>query len=366
MRILAKSRTIQLQVAAAGMHLSREFGRTIDAIRADGFKVDAEVEMLPKNDTPAAMAESVGRGVVGFTRAFERLKTDIVVVLGDRTEALAAAVAATLSGRILAHIHGGDKAEGGYDDSIRHAITKLAHLHFAATHESRNRIVKMGERKEYVRRVGSPALDEIRVRDLPSAATTKKKHGFPTDKPLILCVQHAIPTSPQTAGTEMDATLSALARLRLPTIVIYPNSDTGGRNIIKVIKSYERKQRTRRGSSAGWLKAYKSLPRDEYLAVMKAASVMVGNSSSGFIEAASFRLRVVNIGRRQTGRPPHNVIQAEHRWRDILQKVRKALAAGKLPFARNAYGDGHASPKIARNLETTALGPKLRRKLITY
>lgn len=370
MRRIARSRKLTLQVAAAGMHLAREFGRTIDNILADGFRVDARVPMLPGNDTPAAMAESVGQGVIGFTKAFQRLKSDVVVVLGDRTECFAAAVAATLSGRILAHIHGGDRSQWTFDEPMRHAITKLAHVHFAATRESARRIVRLGERKDRVFVVGAPGLDELNIPRLPSPSATKRKHGFPPRGPLILAVQHSISVKSWSAAAEITETLEALRKLSLPTVLIYPDSDAGGRAIIRVIKEYEgRKAFTRAG--ARWLKTYKSLPRDEYLAVMKAADVMAGNSSSGIIEAASFGLPVVNIGPRQKGRERSGNTIDVPASREMIFRALKTIFSDlktrkRLSIGKNVYGDGRASEKIVRVLERLDPWSDIRAKQITY
>ena len=382
MRAIRKSATLQLQIVAAGMHLSDEFGRTVEFMKADGLAPDARVEMLPKSDTAGAMAEAVGRGVVGFTRAFRRLRSDIVVVLGDRIEAFAAGTAATLSGKVLAHIHGGDTSEGGYDDYMRHAITKLAHIHFAATKGSARRIERLGERRGSGRNrtivvVGAPGLDEIRTTKLPSPAATKRRHGFDPRKPLILCVQHSISTEPENAARDMGETLAALAGLALPTVVVYPNSDAGGRGIIKVIKSYEGKRGIMPagvppgGRRRRWLVAYKSLPREEFMAAMKAAAVMVGNSSSGIIEAAAYGLPVVNVGRRQAGRErAGNTVDVAPRRGEIARAITRILSDSrfrrKLSTARNVYGDGRACERMVRVLEQIDTGPDLRRKQITY
>lgn len=368
MHAIAGKRGLELQVVAAGMHLSREFGRTVDDIAADGFEVAARVEMLPRADTRAAMAESVGRGIVGFTRAFETLESDIIVALGDRTEAFAAATAAVLSGRLLAHIHGGDRAEGGYDDYMRHAITKMAHVHFAATKGSAQRIERLGEPKSRILVTGAPGLDEIRATRLPSPTATKRRLGIRAEAPLILCVQHSISTHPETAAAEMTETLEALAGLALATVVVYPNSDAGGRAIIKVIESYERRFALARG---GWMLAYRSLPREEFLAVMKAAAVMVGNSSSGIIEAASFGLPVVNVGRRQAGRERSgNTVDVPHDKAAIARAVKRVLRnetlRKRLISAGNVYGDGRASGRIAEALAGLVIDEALFRKQITY
>ena len=362
MRLLKKSLRVTLQTVAAGMHLSKEFGHTIDDIAADGFEIAAQVPMLPANDTQTAMALAVGKGIIGFTKAFEKLESDIVVVLGDRIEAFAAATAAVLSGRALAHIHGGDRAEGGYDDYMRHAITKMAHLHFAATHGAARRIARLGERKEQIFTVGAPGLDEIRLSKLPSASVTKKKHGFGPRSPLILAVQHSISTHPETAAAEMRETLAALEALSLPTVLVWPNSDAGGRSIIKEIEGL---------NGAAWLRTYRSLPRMDFLELAKAATVMVGNSSSGIIEAASLSLAVVNVGRRQAGRERSgNTVDVPHERKRIEGTLRKIIENAeyrkRLTSVENVYGDGKASARIVDILESVEIGPELLVKRITY
>ncbi len=362
MRQVAANASLSLQVIAAGMHLSEEFGHTVDCITADGFRVDKLVEMLPAADTPAAMAESVGRGVIGFTGAFESLSSEIVVVLGDRTEAFAAAVAGALSARVVAHIHGGDRAEGGYDDYMRHAITKMAHLHFAATEGSARRVRRLGERADRIYVVGAAGLDEIRPSRLPGVSETKKKFGFAPRTPLIVAVQHSVSTRPASSSAEISETLEALEALSLPTVLVYPNSDAGGRSMIETIESFGPRR---------WLAVEASLSRDDFLALMKAASAMVGNSSAGIIEAASLRLPVVNIGRRQAGRERSgNVIDVPADRARIAEALRTAIydrvARQRLTSAKNIYGDGRASQRIVRILEQVEIGPDILAKQITY
>jgi UDP-N-acetylglucosamine 2-epimerase (non-hydrolysing)/GDP/UDP-N,N'-diacetylbacillosamine 2-epimerase (hydrolysing) len=362
MKRIAASSRLDLQVAAAGMHLAREFGFTVNDIIADGFEIGARVPMLPANDTAAAMAESVGKGVVGFIHAFEELGSEIVVVLGDRIEAYAAATAAALSGRVLAHIHGGDRAEAGFDDFMRHAITKLAHLHFAATEGSAKRIRRLGERSDRIFVTGAPGLDEIRPSKLPSATATKKRHGFAAREVLILVVQHSISTHPETAADEMNETLAALEELSLSTAVVYPNSDAGGRAIIGAIEAFGERP---------WLRTFRSLPRTDFLAMMKAASAMAGNSSSGIIEAASFHLPVVNIGRRQAGRERSgNTVDVAPNACKISAALRGAIfdeaVRERLSSVANVYGDGRASGRIVSVLEKLVVDRDLLVKQMTY
>jgi GDP/UDP-N,N'-diacetylbacillosamine 2-epimerase (hydrolysing) len=352
---------LELCLVVAGMHLSREFGYTITEIEKDGFPIAARVDMLPGDDTPAAMARSVGTGIIGMADAWVKLKPDIIVVLGDRTEPLAAAIAGAYMNIPLAHIHGGDVC-GNIDDAARHAITRFAHIHFPATKKSAGRIIKMGEEKWRVHTVGSPALDVILHETLLTRDILRRKLGFDLSDPFILLVQHPVTSLADEAPQQMRETLEAIVELGYPTVVIYPNSDAGGRRIIKVIKEFEKYP---------LIKAFKSLPRREYLSLMKLAAVIVGNSSSGIVEAPSFGLPAVNVGIRQEGRERGaNVIDVGHNKREIIGAIKQALTdkefrAG-VKKGRNPYGDGKASPKIAGILEQIEITPALLQKKITY
>ena len=243
MRAIQKHKKLQLQVMATGMHTLPEFGYTINEIRKDGFKIDSVVEMILDSDTRAGMSKSFGIGLSFMVHELERLKPDIVVVLGDRGEPLAMAIAAAHMGIPVAHIHGGDRAHGGdIDDTMRHAITKLAHIHFAATKESAQRILKMGEEKWRVHVVGAPGLDTIKSRMFLSPKETAKKFGLDLRKPIALVIQHPYMTTKEgqveLAAKQMRETMKAVEKIGQQTVVIYPNADAGGRAMISVIKNY--------------------------------------------------------------------------------------------------------------------------------
>jgi GDP/UDP-N,N'-diacetylbacillosamine 2-epimerase (hydrolysing) len=352
---------LELSLVVAGMHLSREFGYTVKDIEKDGFRIAARVNMLPADDTPAAMAASVGEGITGMARAWQKLKPEIIVVLGDRTEPLAAAIAGAYMNIPLAHVHGGDIC-GNIDDSARHAITKFAHIHFPASPQSSERIIKMGEEKWRVHMVGSPALDVILHESLLPAQTLAKKYALDLTDPLVLVVQHPVTSQADEASRQMRETLGAIVQLGYPAVVIYPNSDAGGRSIIEVIKKYEKYP---------FIKVFPSLPRREYLSLMKLAAVMVGNSSSGIVEAPSLGLPAVNIGIRQEGRERGaNVIDTGYDKKVIIKAVNKALTdtaflAG-VKKCRNPYGDGKASRRMAEILSKVEITPQLIQKKITY
>ena len=255
---------LQLLLIATGMHLSHEFGYTVQELEKDGFHIDAKVDMLLSNDTLSAMSKSIGIGIIGLSQTWEQVKPDMIVVLGDRVEPLAAAISGSYMNIPVAHIHGGDTGKGGLDESARHAITKFAHIHFPATRKSAERIISMGEDRWRVHTVGSPALDTILNEHLPPPKIIVKKLGLDLSRPVILVVQHPVTTQVEEASEQMGQTLQAIVEFQYPTIVIYPNSDAGGRMMIEIIKQYE---------GYSFIKTFKSLPRREYLSLMRVASV---------------------------------------------------------------------------------------------
>lgn len=353
---------LKLSLVVTGMHLSHEFGYTVNEIEKDGFAIDERVDMLLSSDTPDAMATSIGLGIIGMTRTWEHLKPDIILVLGDRVEPLAAAISGAYTNIPVAHVHGGDTGKGGLDESARHAITKFAHIHFPATDRSAERIIRMGEDEWRVHTVGSPALDVILNLPLLSSEAIEEKFGLDLSRPLVLALQHPVTTQVKEAAGQMRVTLEAIAEMGYPTILIYPNSDAGGRSMIGEIKKYE---------SHSFINTFKSLPRSEYLSLMNVASVMVGNSSSALIDAPSFGLPAVNIGIRQSGRERGmNVIDVGHNKRDIMKAMQKALTdqefSSELSTCENPYGDGKAGPRIAEVLSKLRITPQLLQKKINY
>jgi UDP-hydrolysing UDP-N-acetyl-D-glucosamine 2-epimerase len=262
----------------------------------------------------------------------------------------------------VAHIHGGDSAKGGLDESARHAITKFAHIHFPATRTSAERIIGMGEDEWRVHVVGSPALDTIINEPLLSSTALIEKFGLDLSRPLVLAVQHPVTTQVDDAPEQIRETLEAIVEMGHPTVLIYPNSDAGGRRMIEVIKEFE---------SYPSIKTFKSLPRIEYLSLMKVASVMVGNSSSALIDAPSFGLPAVNTGIRQEGRERgKNVIDVPHSKKEIMKAVGMALTGkeflAEVKKCQNPYGDGKTGPRIAEILSQVEITPELLQKKITY
>lgn len=361
LRAIKRHPRLSIALIVTGMHLSKEFGYTVREIKKDGFKIAAKIDVLHRKDTGAAMAKSIGKCIEKMAETLERLKPDFLVLLGDRSEMLAGSVAASYAGIPIAHIHGGESS-GSIDDLVRHAITKLAHIHFPATDESASRIMKMGEDASRVFVVGAPSLDTILNERLPTPAEISKKYGLNSSKPILLVVQHPVVTEADEAASQIKETLDAIVGLKYQTILIYPNADAGGRRMIKVIKRYERHP---------FIKSFKSTPYADYLALMRVADVIVGNSSSGIIEAPSFHLPAVNIGSRQKGRERSmNVIDVGHKKEEIIKAIKKALQDERFRAAvrkcRNPYGDGKAGIRIAETLSKIEITPKLIQKRIVY
>jgi GDP/UDP-N,N'-diacetylbacillosamine 2-epimerase (hydrolysing) len=282
-------------------------------------------------------------------------------VLGDRVEAFAAASACVLSNRVLGHLHGGERT-GGQDEAMRHAITKLAHLHFAATPGSGRRIVRMGENPDHVFVVGAPGLDVILNERPAGKKELRQAVDVDVSQAFLLVVQHSVSTTPEAGGRQFGATLEAVRRLDMPAVVIYPNSDAGNRRIVEQIE---------KAAQQGEVTAVRNLPRRLYLGLVRSAAAMVGNSSSGLLEAASYKTPTVNIGSRQQGRERGaNVIDAPHNAAAIVRAVRRALSETRfrrrLAQTVNPYGDGRASQRIVRVLRTIPLGKELLQKRIRY
>lgn len=349
---------LDCRLFVAGMHLSADFGRTMEAIEADGWPIAERVAMLEASDSPEAVATSTGRGVVGFARAYARQRPDLLVVLGDRFEMLAAAVAALPFALPVAHIHGGEASEGAMDNQIRHAITKLAHLHFASAPEHARRIAAMGEEAWRIHTVGAPGLDRLRTIALLSRGEVAEALGLPLAGPWLLVTFHPVTLESGDTAMHVDELLAALEKVDATLVVTYPNADTAGRTIIERIEEF-----AARGSH---VRLARSLGDRLYLSLLKHADAMVGNSSSGLIEAPSFALPVVNVGSRQRGRlRGANVIDVGPARDEVFQGIQAALAPGarrRLEGLPNPYGDGQAAARIVKVLREVALDARMIQK----
>jgi UDP-hydrolysing UDP-N-acetyl-D-glucosamine 2-epimerase len=350
---------LELLLFVAGMHLASEFGLTVRDIEADGFPISARVEMLGGGDTPEAVAAATGRGVAGFGEAFARLRPDLLVVLGDRFEMLAAAVAALPFALPVAHIHGGEVSEGAMDNQIRHAITKLAHLHFASAEPHARRIAAMGEEPWRIHTVGAPGLDRLATTEPLSRAALARELALPEAGPWLLVTFHPVTLEYRETAVHIDELLAAIEKTDGFVLITYPNADTSGRLIVERIEDFAGRHPRR-------CRLAKSLGERLYLSLLRHADLMIGNSSSGLIEAPSFGLPVVNVGARQRGRlRGANVIDVEPSREDILRGIEAAQAPAFRARARaaaNPYGDGHAAPRVVAVLHAVSLDARLVQK----
>ncbi|MGB9927143.1 MAG: UDP-N-acetylglucosamine 2-epimerase [Methanosarcina sp.] len=351
---------LTLEILATGMHLMEEFGSTIKEINKDGF-IHHTIEARYERDDRSSMVEFIGLLLQALPTKIKEINPDIILLLGDRGEMLAGAITGVYLGIPVAHIHGGE-VSSTVDDFTRHAITKFAHIHFPATKLSAQRILKMGELQEFIFITGAPGLDSILHEKLIEPEDIAHKYGLDISQPIIIVIQHPVSIEVEHAQDQMKETLEAIVDLKFQTLVLYPNSDAGGRKIIDVIKSYE---------SNSNIYTYKNIPRKEYLSLLNIASVLVGNSSSGIIESSSFKLPVVNIGTRQAGRErADNVIDADYERGDIKGKILKCLYdqdfKEKVKSCHNPYGDGKAGEKIATILSSIDITEKLLQKRLSY
>jgi UDP-N-acetylglucosamine 2-epimerase (non-hydrolysing)/GDP/UDP-N,N'-diacetylbacillosamine 2-epimerase (hydrolysing) len=352
---------LELQLIVTGMHLSPEFGITVREIEKDGFPVAEKVEMLLSSDTETAIATSMGLGMIGFAKAYERLKPNILLVLGDRFEILSAVAAAVPFKIPIAHIHGGESTEGAMDELFRHAITKMSHIHFPATELYKKRIIQMGENPEHVFCFGSPGLDNVNNLSLMGRKELFGELAIPRGKKTGIVTFHPATLDEKDSGCQMNELLKAISKFNdIFWVFTMPNADTGGRSIISTINEFVRKHPQK-------CKAFNSLGQVRYLSLLKHAAVMVGNSSSGIIESPSFALPVVNIGDRQAGRiHAKNVINVlECKKEKISKAIKKALSDEfkvSLKGLKNPYGEGNICKKVVKALKIILLEPALIKK----
>ena len=347
MREIEKTPGLKLCVAATGMHLSHEFGHTVDRIRDDGFSIAAEIETLTSSDTGVGTAKAIALGVIGFADAFSRIRPDLVMALGDRFETLAAAEAAMVMRIPIAHLCGGDVTEGALDDAMRHAITKMASLHFVTNAEAERRVWQLGEPRDRVFNVGSSGIDTIRhIEPLPRAAL-EADLGISFARRTVLVTFHPETLGARPATDDFDALLAALDALGGDTTRIFTlaNADPEGRAVNRHLRDYV----AGRADSV----AVASLGQQRYLSLMGEVDLVIGNSSSGLYEAPSFGVPTVDIGDRQKGRlRAASVFHAPAEPQAIGAAIAAALKRGKQPTV-NPYGDGHASEKIVKVLAAT-------------
>lgn len=348
MRDIQADDLLELQLVVGAMHLSPEFGETWRQIEGDGFRIDAKVEMLLSSNTAVGVVKSMGLGTIGFADALDRLRPDVLVVLGDRFEALAIAQAALIMQIPIAHIHGGEITEGAYDDSIRHAITKMARLHFVSAEPYRQRVIQMGEPPDSVFTVGAVGLDHMLRSSRMSLQELGRSLGFELKQPYFLVTYHPVTAGAEDPERSFKALLDALSKFpEYQVIITYPNADNGGRTIIPLLEDYAHKQPNR-------VLAIESLGFNRYLSAVSYAAAVVGNSSSGILEVPAFAVPTVDIGIRQQGRlASKSVLHCEVDSAAIQASLREALSSAFLSVVRNAenpYGQGDASTAIMKVL----------------
>lgn len=353
MKEIVADADLHLQVIATGMHLSPEFGLTYQQIEADGFTIDAKVEMLLSSDSPVGIAKSMGLGVIGFADTLDRLKPDILVLLGDRFEILAAAQVAMVLRIPIAHIHGGETTEGAFDEGIRHAITKMAQWHFVAAEPYRKRVVQMGEAPSRVFKFGAPGLDHLQNINWLNRIALEQSLAISFSSPTFLVTYHPATLSQQNPVAAMNELLAALDEFPGATIIFtYPNADTGGRALIEQINRWVVTNENR-------AKAFVSLGQHRYLSLMREVDVIIGNSSSGLTEAPALKKATVNIGDRQKGRlKASSIIDAVEEKKLIVAAINKALSdefCAGLPYTESLYGSGNVSHQIKNTLKVSAL-----------
>jgi GDP/UDP-N,N'-diacetylbacillosamine 2-epimerase (hydrolysing) len=350
----------ELQVIATGMHLSPEFGLTYKEIEKDGFGIDRKVEMLLSSDTPVGLAKSMGLGLIGFGDVLQQLKPDLMLVLGDRFEIFSAVSAALVARIPVAHLHGGESTEGAFDEAIRHSITKMSHLHFAATEDYRNRIIQLGEDPKYVFNVGATGVDNIKNLKLLDREALEAELSFKFGNRNLLVTFHPVTLENAASSHQFEQLLEALDGLQ-DTHVIFtqPNADTDGRIIMELIEDYVSRNK-------GEAIAFSSLGIQKYLSTMKQMDGVVGNSSSGLIEAPSFPVGTVNIGDRQKGRiRARSVIDCEPNSVSIKKAFQKLFSSEfqkELINIENPYGEGGAVKKIMEILKRTDSANLIKKK----
>jgi len=340
MKEIQNDTELDLQIIVTGMHLSPEFGLTYKVIEEDGFIINEKVEMLLSSDTPVGIGKSIGLATIGFAEVLDKLKPDILVILGDRFEILAAAQAALVAKIPIAHIGGGDVTEGAFDEAIRHSITKMSHLHFVTNEASVRRVRQLGENPQHIYNVGSLGIDNIKKLKLLSRKDLEKKLCFKFKRINLLVTFHPATLDMQEVSTQLSELFSALENFGSDVGIVFtkPNADTGGRVIIKMIDDFVLTHSNAR--------AYLSMGQLMYLSAIKEFDVVVGNSSSGLYEVPSFKKPTVNIGDRQKGRmQASSVINCPTKADAIINSLHEALTLD-CSATINPYGDGHSSERI--------------------
>jgi len=353
-----------LQLIVTGAHLSESYGQTIDEIKSDRFEIVDKIESLINGDRELSRVVGLAVQLQSLAQSVARIMPDMLLVLGDREEAITTAIVGSYLNIPVAHVAGGDRVVGNVDDQVRHAVTKLAHLHFVTNYESAERIKKLGEQEFRIYDVGNPGLDRLINTPNLSHRNLSRNIGFDIadNDPLILLIQHPLSTEIEHAYEQMKVTLEAVKILEIKTVLTYPNSDAGGQQMIRAISDYEKIPN---------LHVMKHIPRLEFVNLMRYSSCILGNSSAGILEAQLFKIPVINVGNRQKERlHASNVQFVPHITNRIVNAVKTAVFDADyrkdVANCTNPYGDGKSSNKIAEVLANIEIDKKLMVKDITY
>jgi UDP-N-acetylglucosamine 2-epimerase (non-hydrolysing)/GDP/UDP-N,N'-diacetylbacillosamine 2-epimerase (hydrolysing) len=354
LRELSAHPDVDLKIIVMGAHLSPEFGSTIQEIEKDGFHIDARVECLLSSDSDVGMAKTIGVATLSLADIFGQMRPDLLLLIADRYEMLAPASVALALRIPIAHIEGGEISEGAIDDAVRNALTKMSHIHFTSTQAARDRVIAMGEEPWRVHRAGAPSLDHLRRQTLFTREQVESRLRVELKHPAILVAYHPVTLARDTVR-EADALFEALENLPDQILFCYPNADAGSRNLIERARTF--------AASRDAAHVFVNLDALTYWSLLKQVDVLVGNSSSGIMESASFALPTVNVGLRQQGRErARNVIDAAPEVRAILKAIATAKGTDfrrSLQGMTNPYGEGVASEKIVEVLTTVPLGEEL-------
>lgn len=358
LRAIESDPEMSYSIIATHMHLLPEFGMSVNQIEQDGFFVAEKIFMTLDGYNSVTMTKSLANLLVELPGALNRLRPDLIMLAGDRGEQLMGAIAGGHMGIPVAHIQAGELS-GNIDGIVRHAITKLVHLHFAANEEFAQRVIKMGEQPFRVHNTGAPQLDELVIKDDLEDERIRNKYRL-RDEKLILVVQHPVTEEERDSNVHLRETLAAIDEIGWTTIMIYPNADAGSELMRTELKNLNTNK----------IRLFRNLPRKDYLGIMRIADVMVGNSSSGILEAPSFKLPAVNIGRRQNGRPQaRNVINCGYDRQEIVKCIRQVSAEefrSKLEGMGNPYGDGNSAQRIVTILKEITIDQALLNKEMAY
>ena len=360
MQEINKDNDLELYLIVSGMHLSPEFGMTYQEIEEDGFQMNAKVEMLLSSDSPAGISKSIGLGVIGFADEFQRADLDMLILLGDRYEALSAAICAMVMRIPIAHLHGGELTEGAIDEGIRHSITKMSYLHFTSTEQYRNRVIQLGENPERVFYVGALGVENIKKINLMTKEELERSIHFEIDENTVIVTYHPVTLENNTVEEQFLNLLKVLDRNpKIRMIFTKANADTNGRIVNELIDKYAA-QNSERAC------AFMSLGQKRYLSALKYCRIVIGNSSSGIIEAPSFGKPIINIGDRQKGRIcADSVINCGYTQQEIQQAMETALTEefeNKARNCRNPYEKENTAANIISVIKDYLLNDKIKLK----